>query len=237
MEAVKSTTRYSAFGYIDGNRDINDNHVRRLMKSIQSRNLLQLCPIVVDENMNVIDGQHRLAAAEKLKLPIFYVKQPGVRIEDVQTLNSTSRVWSVYQFIDSYVKRGFEEYIKLKEFMDEYEMTISSASFLLRKNQGNKSATLREGTFVIDNMAVATKTAELRADFLPYLESKIGNDRDFIAGLKHVVTKVPGFDEQWMKSNIKTWGEPIQRQASKIGYIRLFEAIYNKGKHAPVRFF
>src|SRR5258708_17508951 len=39
-------------------------HVKRLVKSIQTRNLLHLRPIAVDETMAVIDGQHRLRSEE-----------------------------------------------------------------------------------------------------------------------------------------------------------------------------
>ena len=65
------TTDYDIFKQLLGNREINYNHVRRLIKSMQEEYLI--VPIQVNEKMEVIDGQHRIAACKELGFPIYYM--------------------------------------------------------------------------------------------------------------------------------------------------------------------
>jgi disulfide oxidoreductase YuzD len=57
---VYSTTNYNQFKYLKGNRAITELHVRRLVEAIKEKDLQ--VPIIVDEKMNVVEGQHRLEA-------------------------------------------------------------------------------------------------------------------------------------------------------------------------------
>ena len=55
---IRETNDYEIFKILKGNRDINQNHVNKLVQSITEKDLR--IPIVVDNNMYVMDGQHRL---------------------------------------------------------------------------------------------------------------------------------------------------------------------------------
>lgn len=70
---ILKTSSYTRFNSMRGNRKVSERHVRSLVNSISNRNLLAANPILVDEAMNVIDGQHRLEAARKLNTPIYYI--------------------------------------------------------------------------------------------------------------------------------------------------------------------
>ena len=63
---IHSTYDLSIFKILDGNRNINLGHVERLVKSIEENGFLKM-PIIVNDNFDVIDGQHRLMAAKKNK--------------------------------------------------------------------------------------------------------------------------------------------------------------------------
>ena len=54
---IYKTTDYSVFKYLKGNRSVNELHVRRLVEAIKEKDLQ--VPIIVDEKMNVVEGQHR----------------------------------------------------------------------------------------------------------------------------------------------------------------------------------
>ena len=70
---VEETTDYKQFKKVKGNRGYAQRHLKNLVSSIAQNNLLQYSPIIVNDKMEVIDGQHRLAAAQSLGLPIYYV--------------------------------------------------------------------------------------------------------------------------------------------------------------------
>ncbi len=65
---------YSKFTLFDNNRDINETHVEELIASMRKSG--QLMPVVVTPDKEVIDGQHRLKACEKLGIPVSYVISP-----------------------------------------------------------------------------------------------------------------------------------------------------------------
>ena len=57
---VHKTKDYDKFGFNYLNREVDAIHVRRLIKDMETAGLR--VPIIVDENMEVIDGQHRYPA-------------------------------------------------------------------------------------------------------------------------------------------------------------------------------
>ena len=58
---------YSQFKYLGGNRDIT--HSKKLLESITQNGYFNV-PILVNENMEIIDGQGRFEALKMLGLPI-----------------------------------------------------------------------------------------------------------------------------------------------------------------------
>ena len=66
------TKNYEMFEYMDSNRKINAGLVERLVKSIKEIGYIESRPIIVNEDMVVIDGQHRLEACKRLGIPVIY---------------------------------------------------------------------------------------------------------------------------------------------------------------------
>lgn len=70
---IRSTTNYDKFKIHPYGRKISKKHVNRLVDSISRENHLDSSPILVNLNFEIICGQHRLMAAKKLGVPIYYV--------------------------------------------------------------------------------------------------------------------------------------------------------------------
>lgn len=96
---VKSTRNYAMFRFIDGNRDTK--HAEKIKKSIEAVGLL-ICPVLCNEKMEIIDGQGRFTACKDLNLPVYYVVQDGLGIEDVRKMNAVSTNWSSRNYVYSY---------------------------------------------------------------------------------------------------------------------------------------
>ena len=73
---VYETTDYEQFGKLKGNRNINEAQVIGIRNSIEKIGY-QPVPILVNERLEVIDGQHRLEAARTLGIPIYFIIQKG----------------------------------------------------------------------------------------------------------------------------------------------------------------
>ena len=119
---VLKTYDLSIFKQLPGNRPPNLLHIKRLRQSMIDHGVL-MCPIIVNENMEVIDGQHRLLAAKGLDgVPIYYIKAENYRLEQVHTLNMNQKNCSKKDFVDGYAEMGLEPYIKLKRFMENADL-------------------------------------------------------------------------------------------------------------------
>lgn len=115
---VMETNQYGLFRFITGNREIKTNHA--LDSSIRMYGILQ--PIKVDKDFNIIEGQHRYTYAKKNSKPIRYIvteDQGPYQMGEISELNSTSRKWSVNDYIHSFVAQGNPEYIKLKQLLED----------------------------------------------------------------------------------------------------------------------
>jgi len=82
---VYETNDYSQFKKLKGNRDVTEEHVQMLMKSFKQGDVKK--PIVVNEKMEIIDGQARLEVKKRLGLPVQFVIAEGATIDDVRRMN------------------------------------------------------------------------------------------------------------------------------------------------------
>lgn len=114
---IHSTYDLSIFKILKGNRNLNLPHIDRLAKSIQENGTI-LQPIVVNENFEIIDGQHRLEAAKKCKSIIYYIKVIGYDLKTAIVLNVNASNWSTIDYVRSFCERGYEDYIKLLQLHD-----------------------------------------------------------------------------------------------------------------------
>ena len=83
-------------------RDVVNKHVKDLSSEIENRDLE--IPIIVNEKMEVCEGQHRLEAYRSLGMPITYIIKEGLNICDIRKMNSTSRKWTMEEYMISHVK-------------------------------------------------------------------------------------------------------------------------------------
>lgn len=159
MEIFK-TKDYAQFGAITSNRDVNRVHVKKLAASIKMRNLLWAKPPLVNEKMQIIDGQHRLEACELVKEEFFYIKAEGLTKDDMAILNTNQRNWSGADFINFYTIEGKKDYIELSKLINKYEDL--KVSMLISFAGGGQSwgGGLKEGLFKATNMQRARQVCE-----------------------------------------------------------------------------
>lgn len=69
---VFRTKKYSQFKRLDSNRTVKTGRVNKIKQSIEKVGYVQ-SPIIVNEKMEVIDGQGRLEALKQLQIPVDYI--------------------------------------------------------------------------------------------------------------------------------------------------------------------
>lgn len=150
MSETKSTTNYGMFILRDDNRHegVKEAHVLRIMNSIRTNNLLALRPIDVNGEMEVIDGQHRLEAAKRLSLPIYYKMSTELKAQDIALINANVKPWSKMDYLNFYTKQGYPEYQKLSAFIKKSGLTLERI-FSITANQKTRTHgdAFRDGKF------------------------------------------------------------------------------------------
>lgn len=116
---VYTTKDYSIFKRLTGNRDIPESRINKIIDSIQKIGWIRN-PIVVNERMEVIDGQGRLTALKRLKMPVEYVIAPGASTKECVYMNMNMVNWKLPDFVKSYAEQGNENYQRLLALMDKY---------------------------------------------------------------------------------------------------------------------
>jgi hypothetical protein len=139
---------HSKFKIFSENRPVTYAHVMKICDNESFPLKYMLNPIIVNENMYVIDGQHRLQALTMLNLPVYYVIQEGGDCMSIINYQ-TSKKWTVEDFIRFYARRGLRDFNYLLEYRERYEISLFTAATLVRcfcEVKGkSKSSIFREG--------------------------------------------------------------------------------------------
>jgi hypothetical protein len=142
---VYTTRDYSIFKRLVGNRDIPESRISKIVDSIQKIGWVHN-PIIVNEKMEVIDGQGRLTALQRLKMPVEYIIAPGAGNKECIYMNMNMVNWKLPDFIKSYAEQGNENYQRLLSLMEKYAGgnldIISTALYRVSKS---KHRDIKEG--------------------------------------------------------------------------------------------
>lgn len=127
MEHLECSTRifystsYGKFKFLKGNRDINETKVAKIIEDIKKGiDILGYSPIIVNSNMEIIDGQHRFAVSQKLKCNVYYVIKEDADLATVPAINSKGSKWRNVDFLNSYIDLKKEVYLDVKKFRLQY---------------------------------------------------------------------------------------------------------------------
>ncbi len=128
---IQSTKDYAIFKMVNFNRTKNKNHIQAVKSIIQKENLLHLHPIIINEQMEVIDGQHRLEAAKELGIDIFYI-QDKVSYEHILNSNLFQKKMTLEDVVKFYaVKDKIPHYIEFKDYTELLNLSPKSLIGLL----------------------------------------------------------------------------------------------------------
>lgn len=164
------------FTMLDDNRDINDSHVKDLVSSIKK--LGQLMPIVVNQQLEVIEGQHRLRACQELQIPVSYIISTNSSSKDIAAINNMQKGWKNNDYLKHFSHDNHynhSEYRKTAKFMKAFAlpfrvcvMLLTGSTFSENANTRGPMPSFRSGTFKIKDLEDAERLGKqlikLKAD-------------------------------------------------------------------------
>ena len=232
---VHTTKDYSLFKVLDGNRDVNHLHLKRLKESIKNNYLTTV--IMVNEKFEIIDGQHRFIICQELKLPINYIIQDNYGLNEVQILNANMKNWTMLDYVDGYCDLGYKDYRIYKEFIKKYKFTnqvalvLLSGEFVSGSNEVSITGKFKDGKFKVKDLSNSEKIANMILMIEPYYKGYLR--RSFIYALI-AMFKNENFDFSEFLSKLKQQPTTLQDCTSVTQYKTLIEEIYNYRRREKV---
>jgi len=215
------TTNFNLFKLQSKNRKLIEKNVFHIIKSIEQHGFFEAKPIIVDENMIVIDGQHRLEACKRTNTPVNYSIVNGNADELMISLNMAQAQWKLEDYINLYAKNGIECYKEVLAVHEKYKFTISTCIEVVILNF--KSNHMRRG----HEFTMNPKRYEL-AEYLnnckPYV-SYYGS-KNFAIAVNVLLHKTTQQQQQKVFDKIPS----IKQQISFKEYLLVFENIINRYK-------
>lgn len=222
---VQKTYDYSLFKTLQGNRTLNELHKKRLRDSLSENYLFS--PILVNENFEIIDGQHRAACCEELNLPIYFIVCNGYGLPEIQILNANMKNWNADDFMQGYCDLGVNDYLIYRDFKEKYGFSHNdSMNLLAGANVANMDylKDFRKGTFKVRNLEQAERWAEQILKLEPYFE--FFKFRTFVMAIIQMFKK-PEFDFEEFLHKLKLQPTRLKKCATVAQYVELIEDIYN----------
>jgi hypothetical protein len=232
--AVQSTNNYAQFKFMGDNRDVNLLHVKRLVESFKVKQLV--CPIIVNGNYEIIDGQHRYEACKELGLPVYYFVVPEYGIEEVQILNSNQKNWTKIDYLHSYCKAGRRPYLEFRQFMKDFpELSFQACERILTGfSQGRKTGNIdkkkvqmrdfEQGKLMIPDLNKSYVIGRKIMDFKPYYE---GFYKGIFATVILALLKSKNYNHKEMMHKLSNCPIKLQDCLNVEAYKMLLEDIYN----------
>ena len=160
MSDVMRTTNYFAFKTLDGNRNVTEKRIAKIMESIQAVGWISN-PIIVNENMEVIDGQGRLEALKRLGMPVEYRVVKGLSIRECREMNDANQPWQVNEFVKSFADTGNKSYQRLQQLIDMYHVPVRDILRLMNRDRNLSKARLKTGEWEMENADFGTALKRL----------------------------------------------------------------------------
>ena len=232
---VHTTMDYAKFKSISGNRQINRLHFNRLKNSIAENYLFTT--IIVNENYEIIDGQHRFQCIKELQKPLHYIVCKGYGINEVQRLNVNTKNWTTFDYINGYIDLGLRDYAVYKEFQNKYNIGVLESIVLLSgKHNGtdgsnNSYQNFKDGKFKVKDLFDAEDKMDKINLIAPYYVNY--KRRSFMLAMISMF-KNPEFEFTEFLQKIKTQPTALQDCSNVSQYKMLIEEIYNYKRREKV---
>lgn len=227
---VYKTYDLSIFKSIDGNRVANLQHVKRLSDSIKVYGM-KCNPILVNDQMEVIDGQHRLMAAKETESFVYYIIVSGYNLEDVHTLNLNQKNWTKKDFMEGYANLGIKDYMMIKTFSDKNDDFGLNDCIAMCSNNSVNSGTTNNGQKPFENGEWKCKDLDIAQEWAnkirmikPYYS---GYNRSNFIGTMTILFKNELFDFNEFMHKVRLQPTALVDCANRSQYKTLIEDIYN----------
>ena len=223
------TTDYSMFKVLHGNRSVEPGRVAKIKNSIKTVGYIPNS-IIVNEKLEVIDGQGRLQALKELKLPVYYQVVNGIGINECRAMNINQTNWSTLDFAKSYAEEGNQDYQKLLRFITKFQPFLSLNTIVaIGAKTANSigSKVLKNGSFKFKCSDVdAENECEYLMRYQPF-KAQLPGSRDIFFAALLFCYRDPAIDENRMLAKLTRYSQKMSPFTTIDECLDSLEVIYN----------
>jgi hypothetical protein len=226
---IYEESNYDVFHRLPDNRDLLSSRFNKLIASISAKYILN--PIVVNENMEIIDGQGRYEALKALGKPIIYIIANGATSDDCRLMNKYNTKWVKSDFAKSHAKAGKKAYVLLLKCCEETKMPIETVLRLsshAAHAQAHAMSVLERGDleFTEEDYEIVKDLAVKITEVLEALQYRGRANIAFATALK-VAVETKGYEHERMLKNCAVLRNTYSQMSRMGEQLKEFERIYN----------
>lgn len=230
---IQTSKNYREFRFLKGNRPLVPSKIKKLIESVNSGlNLFEYSPILVNAEMFVIDGQHRLEACKKLGLPVYYCVVPKISLLQIAQLNATATRWKTSDFFNCFIQTGNKDYEILQLFQDKYSLSTNTAVQLLMNGSLNEGGTgshlFKEGKFKVAHQEKAEKIMRSVNDYSKVADDQILKNRSFIKAIQMLLSS-SDYKHGEVIEKLNSKKNMVQMKGNYKDFIFHIEELFNRG--------
>ena len=232
---VYKTTNYELFATMVGNRSTEPARVEKIRKSIKTNGWIPN-PIIVNEKMEIIDGQGRFEALKSLSLPIEYLVVEGIGLKECIVFNNAQTNWTQADYIRSYADNGNENYKMLFSLLHDFNgIPQSTVIFVANRIGGCEKSTISFGNFKLtEDWYHESRRILTWLNSLSDLSKKIDGSRTSFLNALAFAFAVAGVDGEKLITQCKNNFSRISAVTDMNTALESVQAMYNFRAREPI---
>lgn len=228
---LEKSKNYNAFRSNPHQRIVNESHVKKLAKDIKENGFIPSRPIQVYRNGSgfvVVDGHHRLKAAQSVGAEFFYVVESKECQDRMAGENRLVLKWGVAEYVRLYASQGNPDYMEILKYVACGIPMTQAISLLFDNNPSggstNAAAKIMDGTFKIKTRVTADAIVSIIKRFKATVPAV--TSRQFIGALSRCLY-TEGFVLDIFNRKLTENPTMIEKTSDVDQMLLQFEGLYN----------
>tara|TARA_R110000751_G_scaffold200844_1_gene305686 strand:- start:515 stop:1324 length:810 start_codon:yes stop_codon:yes gene_type:complete len=227
---VFKTKEYDLFSLMKGNRKVDQKRVDKIVAEMQQNDLHPHRPIIVDDDLKILEGQHTFFSRKKLDRDVYFTIAMSQTTEKIAGFNNSVKAWNNEDYLQAFISDRKLSYVKFKEWIDKNKLPIA-VGLCFMGTQG-ASGTKSGGAFKKGKLIFLPEEETQTALNLYKGIARYNNEsqrKGHIARACSIVTNAAGYDEDRMFEKLEHQKDKIDAHLNTMDCIRQLEEFYNHG--------